>query len=268
MKYIPCNRLAIPLLIFLLFSSCDTVPITGRSQLVLLPAAQMNTLSLTAYQDFLSKNRLSNDVVHTQQVNRLATRIVTAVTGFFSQQGKPLQGYQWYANLVESPQINAWCMPGGKIVVYTGIVPFTQDDTGLAVVLGHEIAHAIANHGDERMSQALLVQLGGVALAEALASKPAETQNAFLQLYGAGAQIGILLPYDRAQESEADHLGLIFMSLAGYDPRAAIAFWQRMAAGQRGNQVPEYLSTHPANQTRINNITALIPEAMRYYRAP
>jgi len=157
-------------------------------------------------------------------------------------------------------------MPGGKVVVYTGILPIAQGETGLAVVMGHEIAHAFAKHGAERMSQGLIVELGGMALSTALKDRPEQTKNLFMQSYGIGTQIGVLLPYSRVHENEADHLGLIFMAMAGYNPQEAIGFWQRMAAQKTGAQPPEFLSTHPADQTRIQNLKNLLPDAMRYYQ--
>jgi predicted Zn-dependent protease len=157
-------------------------------------------------------------------------------------------------------------MPGGKVVVYTGILPITKDETGLAVVLGHEIAHAIAEHGNERMSQGLLQQLGGVALSVALKDEPETTRGLFLTAYGVGSTVAVILPFSRTQESEADHLGLIFMAMAGYDPHEAPAFWERMSASSKGGEPPEFLSTHPSNDTRINDIKNWIPEAMKYYK--
>ena len=177
-----------------------------------------------------------------------------------------LNGYKWEFNLVEDEQVNAWCMPGGKVVVYTGILPVTKDETGLAVVMGHEIAHAIAEHGNERMSQQLLQQAGAVGLMVATKEESAETQALWLSVYGVGTTIGFLFPYSRTHESEADHLGLIFMAMAGYDPHEAPEFWKRMAAGKQGGSLPEFLSTHPSDQTRINDITSWIPEAMKYYK--
>lgn len=178
-----------------------------------------------------------------------------------------LNGYNWEFNLVESNEVNAWCMPGGKVVVYTGILPITQNAGGLAVVMGHEIAHAVARHGDERMSQALLTQLGGVALSVALKDQPEKTQQLWMAAFGAGTQVGVLLPYSRLQESEADHLGLIFMSMAGYDPHIAVDFWGRMAKMNQGQKPPEFLSTHPSDQSRIEKIKSELPEAMKYYQA-
>jgi predicted Zn-dependent protease len=157
-------------------------------------------------------------------------------------------------------------MPGGKVVVYTGLLPVTKTEAGLAVVLGHEIAHAFAKHGAERMTQGLIVEMGGLALSKALEDRPEQTKDLFMASYGIGSQVGILLPYSRVQESEADHLGLIFMAMAGYDPHEALTFWQRMAEANKGSQPPEFLSTHPANETRIEDIKKFLPEAMQYYR--
>jgi predicted Zn-dependent protease len=157
-------------------------------------------------------------------------------------------------------------MPGGKVVVYTGILPITKDEVGLAVVMGHEVAHAVAEHGNERMSQGLITNLGGMALAKAIEDKPAETQALWMGAFGLGAQVGVLLPFSRLHESEADHLGLIFMAMAGYDPNNAVNFWQRMADLKGGQAPPEFLSTHPSDQTRINKIKKHLPEAMKYYK--
>jgi predicted Zn-dependent protease len=254
---------------FLSLISCETVPITGRQQLSLVSSAQLNSLSFQAYRDFLSKSKVIRGTPQANMVQRVGFNIQKAVERFMAQQNRSsqLSGYAWEFNLVQDKQKNAWCMPGGKVVVYSGILPVTADESGLAVVMGHEIAHAIANHGGERMSQGLLVQMGGMALSTALARKPQQTQELFLNLFGAGAQVGILLPYSRIQESEADRLGTIFMAMAGYDPRSAVAFWQRMIASERGGAAPpEILSTHPADATRMKNLNAYIAEAMKYYR--
>ena len=257
---------------FLLFTSiflleCSTVPVTGRKQFNLIPSSQMQSLSYQQYGDFLKTAKLSTDQNNIALVRRVGTNIQSAVQRYFSQNNmsSELNGYSWEFNLVEDPQVNAWCMPGGKVVVYTGILPLTKNETGLAVVLGHEIAHAVAKHGNERMSQSLITELGGMALQKALETKPAATQRIFMAAFGIGTQVGILLPYSRLQESEADHLGLIFMAMAGYDPHEAVPFWQRMAA-MSGGKLPEFLSTHPSDQTRINDIQKEIPEAMRYYK--
>jgi len=251
-----------------LLSGCDTVPITGRSQLNLIPDATINSMALQEYNKFLKENKPCTDPVKIDQVKRVGYRLTEAVERYCweNNMGAAIEGFGWEFNVVESKEINAWCMPGGKVVVYTGILPLTQDDAGLAVVLGHEIAHAIARHGSERMSQGLLYDLGGMALSEAVKTNPAVTQKLFMQSYGLGAQYGILLPYSRLQETEADRLGLIFTAMAGYDPRAAVAFWTRMSASKEGASPPEFLSTHPADTTRIQNIEQMMPEAMQYYR--
>ena len=252
----------------LLMSACSTVPITGRSQLNLIPGSSMLSMSLQQYDQFLKVHKLSNNQEQTQMVKRVGLRIQNAVERYFASNGlsSQLANYKWEFNLVEDKQINAWCMPGGKVVVYTGILPVTKDETGLAVVMGHEIAHAIAEHGNERMSQGLMAQMGGVALSTALSTQPAATQQLWMAAYGLGSQYGAILPYGRLQENEADHLGLIFMAMAGYSPNEAVGFWQRMAAQKGGKTTPEFLSTHPADATRIQNIQRLIPEAMKYYR--
>ncbi|ABL00871.1 M48 family metallopeptidase [Pelobacter propionicus] len=252
----------------LLLSACSTVPITGRSQLNLIPGSSMLSMSLQQYDQFLKEHKLSTNQEQTQMVKRVGLKIQNAVERYFASNGlsSQLANYKWEFNLVEDKQLNAWCMPGGKVVVYTGILPVTKDETGLAVVMGHEIAHAIAEHGNERMSQGLMAQMGGVALSTALSTQPAATQQLWMAAYGLGSQYGAILPYGRLQESEADHLGLIFMAMAGYSPNEAVGFWQRMAAQKGGNTTPEFLSTHPADATRIQNIQRLIPEAMKYYR--
>lgn len=250
-------------------TACGTVPITGRSQLNLIPGSSMLSMSLQQYDTFLKEHKVSTDQQKTQMVKRVGLRIQNAVERYFASSGlsDQLSNYKWEFNLVEDKQVNAWCMPGGKVVVYTGILPIAVDDAGLAVVMGHEIAHAIAEHGNERMSQGLLTQLGGVALSTALATKGAATQQLWMSVYGVGAQYGAIMPYGRMQESEADHLGLVFMTMAGYDPSVAVPFWERMAAQKGGQAPPEFLSTHPSDATRIGNIKRLIPEVVSKYSA-
>jgi predicted Zn-dependent protease len=249
--------------------ACSTVPITGRKQLSLIPASQMLSMSYSEYDGFLKSNKLSTNQEQIQLVKKVGGRIQKAVETYFAEKGlsDQLKDYKWEFNLVESNEVNAWCMPGGKVVVYTGILPITQNEVGLAVVLGHEISHAVAQHGAERMSQQLIAQLGGAALSVALQNKPEQTKQIWMSVYGAGAQVGVLLPYSRTHESEADHLGLIFMAMAGYDPHEAVTFWERMAASG-GQKPPEFLSTHPADETRIADIKKELPEAMQYYRKP
>lgn len=253
----------------IMLAACSTVPLTGRRQLDLVPSSTMLSMSFQQYGQFLQENRVSSNAQQTEMVKRVGRRIQGAVEKYMADNNlrHQLEGYQWEFNLVESKEVNAWCMPGGKVVVYTGILPVTKDENGLAVVMGHEIAHAVAKHGNERMSQGLLTELGGVALAVALRDKPQQTQQLFMNAFGAGAQIGVLLPFSRVHESEADHLGLIFMAMAGYDPHGAVTFWERMAQ-QGGAKPPEFLSTHPSDQTRINKIKAELPEALKYYQKP
>ncbi|MEJ5262333.1 MAG: M48 family metallopeptidase [Ignavibacterium sp.] len=246
---------------------CSTVPITGRKQLTLIPASEINALSFQQYDEFLKQNKLSSDKEAVSMVKRVGVNIQKAVETYFAQNNlsDQLKGYQWEFNLVESEEVNAWCMPGGKVVVYTGILPLTKDETGLAVVMGHEIAHAVAQHGAERMSQGLLQQLGGMALSVALQNEPEATQNLFLTAYGVGTTLGVILPFSRTHESEADRLGLIFMAMAGYNPNAAVDFWTRMSQNS-GPKPPEWLSTHPSDETRIADIKKHLPEALKYYK--
>jgi len=261
------TRRHLSLAVLLLLTACSTVPITGRSQLNLIPGSSMTSMSLQQYDTFLKEHKLSTNRAQTDMVKRVGARIQDAVERFFASQGmgSRLAGYKWEFNLVEDKQVNAWCMPGGKVVVYSGLLPLTKGDAGLAVVVGHEIAHAVAQHGNERMSQELLTQFGGAALGEALAARPEATKQLWMTMYGAGVQYGALMPYSRLQESEADRLGLVFMAMAGYDPQEAVPFWQRMAAQKGGQSPPEFLSTHPSDATRIDNIRRLIPEAEQYY---
>ncbi len=250
-------------------AACATVPITGRRQLSLIPDSQMNAMSFSQYDQVLKESSLSKDAAATEQVRRVGKRIQGAVERYFQQQGQSQQlaGYAWDFNLIDSKEVNAWCMPGGKVAFYTGILPVCKDDVGIAVVMGHEVAHAIARHGGERMSQELAVQLGGVALSEAMKSKPEQTRNLWLSAFGAGTQVGVLLPFSRQHESEADRMGLIFMAMAGYDPREAPKFWERMAASG-GSAPPEWMSTHPSDETRIRQLNEHLAEALQYYQAP
>jgi len=247
--------------------SCSTVPITGRKQFNMIPAGEMLAMSSRQYGDFLKEHNKSSNQQATAMVRRVGKNIQQAVTQFLVKHNRAdlLRGYNWEFNLVTDKQANAWCMPGGKVVVYTGILPITKNENGLAVVMGHEIAHAIAGHGSERMSQELVRQLGGMALTVALQEKPEETQALWLAAYGIGSEVGVMLPYSRLHESEADHLGLIFMAMAGYDPHVAPEFWKRMKKMNHTVKPPEFLSTHPSDETRIQNLQKWIPEAMRYY---
>jgi predicted Zn-dependent protease len=249
-------------------TSCSRVAITGRKQFNIVPDSMMNSMSLQSYNEFVTAHKLSSDSQKTRMVKDVGTRIQKAVEKYCAENNlsSRIRSYQWEFNLVEDPNVNAWCMPGGKVVVYTGLLPVAQNEAGLAVVMGHEIAHAIARHGAERMSQGLIVEMGGMALSEALANKPEQTKSLFMKSYGLGTEVGVLLPYSRLHENEADRMGLIFMAMAGYNPNEAVSFWERMSAASKGQKPPELLSTHPADSTRINNIKKLIPEAMQYYK--
>jgi len=267
MKHTLKSKLVILAGLLLLLSGCSEVEITGRKQFNIVPDSTMNSMSFQSYGDFLSTHKLSTNAEQTQMVKRIGGRIQNAVEQYCTNNNikDRLAGYEWDFNLVEDPNVNAWCMPGGKVVVYTGILPVTQGEAGLAVVMGHEIAHAFAKHGAERMSQGLLVELGGMALSTAMKDRPELTQNLFMQSYGIGTKLGVL-KYSRTHENEADHLGLVFMAMAGYNPEEAIVFWQRMSVQKTGAQPPEFLSTHPADQTRIQNLKNLLPDAMQYYK--
>ena len=262
------GRVMVLLAAAMFLASCATVPVTGRSQLNLVPSSSMLSLSNEQYREFLRKNKLSRNSRETLRVKRVGGRLKTAVEQYFRQRGLSyeLRSYSWEFNLIENKSPNAWCMPGGKIVVYTGILPYTKTDAGLAVVMAHEIAHAVAKHGNERMSQMLLTQMGGAAFSSALNSYPRKTRQLWLTAFGIGSQVALILPYSRLQEYEADKIGLIFMAMAGYNPNAAIPFWQRMSKGSRGGKPPEFLSTHPSDASRIRQIRNAIPDATRYYK--
>ncbi len=250
-----------------LLAACATVPLTGRRQLSLIPDSELNSMSFQQYQQVLQESTLSSDPVATARIRGVGARIQAAVEAYFQQTGQSslLDGYAWEFNLIESDQVNAWCMPGGKVAFYTGILPVCGDDTGIAVVMGHEVAHAIAEHGGERMSHQMAVQLGGMALSEAVKTKPEQTQAIYMSAFAVGAQYGALLPYSRTHESEADHMGLIFMAMAGYDPREAPKFWERMSGGG-GQAPPEFMSTHPSDATRIRQLNQWMPEALGHYK--
>ncbi len=254
-------------------SACVTNAITGRSQLSLVSDATVLSMSNDQYKQFLTANKAVSVAGNNEagMVNRCAGRIIEAIKTYYNEKGlsAELSGFAWEVNLVNNAEVNAWCMPGGKIVVYTGLLPVTQTETSLAIVMGHEIAHALAKHGNERMSQGLVQEMGGVALSAALSSKPAETQNLFLSAYGVGSNVGVMLPFSRKNELEADKYGLMFAALAGYDPREAVPFWERMAAKSAGTtKQPEFLSTHPADATRIAELKKMMDETVRLYYKP
>lgn len=253
-----------------LLTGCALNLVTGRKQLNLVSESEMQLMAVDQYQNFLAEHKVLDPASNPNaaMVTRVGTRIANAVTAYYTKQGMEtiLEGYAWeFSTIDDIDVINAWCMPGGKVAVYTGLLPVTQNETALAIVMGHEIAHAVAKHGNERMSQAMVQQLGGVALQVALAQQPQQTQELFLMSYGIGSTLGAILPWSRQQETEADKYGLIFAAMAGYDPREAIPFWERMSAAG-GESPPEFLSTHPSDNTRMNNLEQFMPEALTYYK--
>lgn len=259
-----------PLFLFftvLVLTTCSSVPITGRKQINFVTESQMLNLSLKQYDDFLSSATLSDDSVNTARVRRVGRNIANAVETWLKENGysNEIKNYSWEFNLVKNNEENAFCLPGGKIVVYEGILPYTRDDTGLAVVLGHEVAHAVAKHSNERMSQKLAAKYGGNVLGTVLSPSSTAVKEAATVAFGLGAQYGMLLPFSRKQESEADHMGLIFMAMAGYDPHEASDFWTRVSESGEGS-IPEFMSTHPSDMTRVKQLEEELPEALKYYK--
>ena len=251
--------------IFLILSGCSQNPFTGKKTLALVPNAQILPMAFQQSDQFLQENQVVENTSESRMVKTVGQKIATAAQRWLNANGYQgyLEGYQWEYNLVKDDQVNAWCMPGGKIVVYTGILPITKSEAGLAVVMGHEVAHALANHGQQRMSASQLQQLGAVATAVGSQAAGVSEENAALlnQAYGIGTQVGLMLPYSRSHETEADKIGLTLMAVAGYDPHEAADLWRRMKA-QGGQAPPEILSTHPSNDTRINNLEVWADEAM------
>jgi len=253
------------LVLVLLVSGCATAPITGRKQVKLVSDSVMISQSAASYREVISEGPLSTNPQQTEQVRRVGLRISAAVERYFADQGQSelVAGFDWEFNLIDKDEPNAWCMPGGKVAFYTGIMPYTRDEAGIAVVMGHEIAHAVAGHGAERVSHQMIQQGGGYLLN--VFAQNSDYQGAIMQVYGIGSQLGGILPYSRLHESEADRMGLIFMAMAGYDPNAAVGFWQRMADAANGKP-PEFLSTHPSDNRRISDIQQHLPEALQYYK--
>jgi predicted Zn-dependent protease len=256
--------LKIAIAVFLV-QGCSSVPITGRRQLMLISDQQVITLSLQQYQDYISTANIITGTPEAQKVEKVGMKIANAVETFLKNSGasSEIQNYAWDFKLVEDKSINAFAMPGGKVVVYSGLLPVAQDEASLAVVIGHEIGHVVAKHAHERISQQLALQFGGSVAADLL--KGAAANKIGQTVFGLGAQMGVMLPYARKQEYEADELGLIFMAMAGYDPRVAIPFWTRMAQSSQGGKIPEFLSTHPTDAKRIANMEKILPKALQYY---
>ena len=263
------NFLIALLAISLIIISCAKVPISGRKQVTLVPSGEMMAMSFSQYNDFLSQNPpVPDSDSRTQLVKKVGNKIATAVEKYMkdNNMSNRIKNYKWEFNLVDQNVVNAWCMPGGKVVFYTGILPITQTEEGLAVVMGHEIAHAVAKHGNERMSQGILAQAGTMSVAAFMREKPEATQALLMGAIGAGTTVG-MLAFGRNQESEADKLGMVFMAMAGYQPKEAIPFWERMKAAGGGGGTPEFLSTHPNHDTRIERIKEWLPTAESYYNS-
>jgi predicted Zn-dependent protease len=256
------------LILIVVLISCHKNKVTGSRSLTLIPEKELMGMSYQQYDQFLKQHPpLADSDPRTQMVKRCGSRVQKSVEEYYASKGlsKDLEGFNWEFNLIDENTVNAWCMPGGKVAVYTGLLPVTGDEQSLAVVMGHEVAHAIGRHGNQRMSQGLLVQLGGAALSIALAQKPALTQELFNQAYGVSTTLGVLA-YSRKHETEADKMGLIFAAMAGYNPEAAIDFWRRMSESSKGQKPPEFMSTHPSDERRINDLKSFMPEAKKHYK--
>ncbi|MEX2370191.1 MAG: M48 family metallopeptidase [Bacteroidales bacterium] len=253
-------------IVFAVSNGCSNVPLTGRKQLTAIPNSQMLALSADSYSQVLSEIPASTNKGYIESVKRVGVKVVEAVERYLTLQGleSQINGFDWQFTVLQSDEMNAWCMPGGQIAFYEGIMPVCADENGIAIVMGHEIAHAVARHGNERMSQQLLINMGGIALSEALITKKEETRQLALIALGVGTSVGVALPYSRTHETEADELGLYFMAMAGYDPQTAPAFWERMEA-VGGDRPPEFLSTHPEPSNRIENMKNNMPRAMEFY---
>ncbi|MCS6974987.1 MAG: M48 family metallopeptidase [Cyclobacteriaceae bacterium] len=261
-------RISVFVYLTLLVVACASVAVTGRKQLALVSNAEILPMAAQQYEEVIRQGPLSKNQEQTEMIRRVGVRIQKAVEQYMAEKNMSdqLAGFAWEFNLIDDPKtVNAWCMPGGKVAFYTGILPICKDETGVAVVMGHEVAHAIANHGRERMSQQMVAQFGIGTLAALMGQNPSAGKDLLLQAVGIGTNLGIL-KFSRQHESEADHMGLIFMAMAGYDPNEAPKFWERMTEMSGGQQPPEFLSTHPSHETRVRDLQSWIPEAMQYYK--
>lgn len=248
-----------------LLTSCGSVPLTGRKQLLLVSDSEVLSSSLTQYNEYIKTAQKSKSSSQTAMVKRVGQKIADATEQYLKQvgMGSEVKNFSWEFNLIDDKQVNAFCMPGGKIVVYEGLMKLVSSDDELAVVIGHEVAHAVAKHSNERMSQQIAAQYGSQILSVALSEKSAIVKNVAGTVYGLGAQYGIMLPFSRTHELEADYMGLILMTIAGYNPEVAVNFWQKMSA-QSGGSIPEFMSTHPSDSHRINEIKKILPELKKY----
>ena len=255
------------LMSLLLLAGCSSVPLTGRKQVLLVSDQEVLASSLTQYNDYIKTATKSTDKAKSAMVTRVGQRIAAATEQYLRENGMAdeVKNFSWEFNLVKDPQVNAFCMPGGKIVVYEGLLPLVASEDELAVVVGHEVAHAVAKHSNERMSQQLMAQYGAALLGVAVSDKSAAVQKAASAVYGIGAQYGVMLPFSRKHESEADYMGLVFMTMAGYNPDVAVNFWKKMSAGS-GGSTPEFMSTHPSDATRIADIQKALPTIKAKYQ--
>lgn len=261
------KKILFAVLAAVLLTACSSVMITGRKQLLLVSDAELLAMSLQSYQQFIDSVPASKDLKNKALVKKVGVKIATAVEDYMKANGMEadLVNYQWDFSLVQDTTVNAFCMPGGKVVFFEGILPMTKTEAGMAVVMGHEIAHAVAKHSNERLTQQMLLQYGAAITDALVANKSEVTRAGINTLYGIGAQVGVLLPYSRKQEYEADRLGMILMAMAGYDPAEALSFWERMTASGSGS-VMEFMSTHPSDQKRIANIKVVMPEAQGFLK--
>ena len=266
LKILTMKKSIVFFLLIVLLTSCSKVLITGRKQLLLIPDSEILAMSSESYRQYLDSAPLSTDKTNTALVKKVGKNISTAVENYLRANGlaSEIVNFSWEFNLVKDPSKNAFCMPGGKVVVYEGILPVTKTEAGLAVVMGHEIAHAVAKHSSERLSQEMLAQFGAQLTDLLITNKSEVTRAGINALYGLGMQVGVILPYSRKQEYEADRLGLIFLAMAGYDPNEAISFWERMSA--ESTNTIEFLSTHPSDAKRLVKMKEYLPEAMKYYK--
>lgn len=262
------NKYLFTIMLVYLLASCSSVPVTGRKQINLVSDGDVLASSFQSYESYIKAAPISTDKKATALVVRVGQNIANAVERYFKDRGQSAQlnGYKWEFNLVKDAAPNAFCMPGGKIVVYEGILQYTRDEIGLAVVIGHEVAHAVAKHSNERISQQMIADMGSQVVGVATSEMSIVPQTVIAQVYGLGAQYGMMLPYSRTHEHEADHLGLIFMAMAGYNPDKAVEFWQRMSQSG-GQKPPEFLSTHPSDANRISKIQEWLPEARSHYKS-